>query len=111
MLYIGNAFSLNMLNVNGVTTLKVKELSNDEAISLLSNNEFNSVIGHASTAEYVTLLTGIQVSANRVSVTLKPEDKLLVIQLLGRLPEGVILTTEEVAKVPSKWYLVTVSDS
>jgi len=104
MKYIGNAFSLGMLR--GDATITVKEVTIDEAKVFIAGAQ--SVIGHQSTADYVSLLTGIPIQANRVALVLNSGDQLLVLQLLGRLPEGVILTQDDIAKVSSKWYLVTV---
>jgi len=104
MKFLGNAFSLGMLK--GDSTLSVKEVSLDDARQFIIDAQ--SVIGHQSTAEYVTMLTGVPISTNRVSLSLTNGDQLLVFQLLGRLPEGVVLTQDEVTKIPHKWYLVTV---
>jgi len=103
--YIANAFSLAMLKSD--CSISVKEVSLDEAIIFLKNGA-QSAIGHQSTAEFVTMVTGVPTVANRIALSLVSGDKLLVLQLLGRLPEGAVLTQEDLAKVPSKWYLVEV---
>jgi hypothetical protein len=106
MVYLTNAFSLGM--VNGDCTLKVSEISVDQVKKLLTSSSFISAVGHQSTADYIRAVTNVNVTCNRVAISLAAGDKLLVLQLLSRLPEGVVLTQDEVAKVPSKWYLVTV---
>jgi len=103
MLYVSNAFSLGMLS--GSCVLRVVELTNDQAVSMLKNG-FQSAVGHQATADFIKGLTGIDVSINRVSLSLQKGDKLLVLQLQSRLPEGKILTQDEMKQIPYKWYLV-----
>ena len=105
MVYLSNAFSLGMLSGNSVLT--VVELSNDQAISLLKDG-FQSAVGHQATADFIKNLTGIDIPVNRVSLSLKTGDKILVVQLQGRLPEGKVLTEDEMKQIPYKWYLVEV---
>jgi len=102
--YLANAFSLNMLS--GDATIVVKEVTLDDAKVFIQSAE--SSIGHQGTSEYISLLTGITVSTNRVALKLQQGDQVLVLQLLGRLPEGVTLSKDEVAQIPHKWFLVTV---
>ena len=90
MYYLGNAFSLQMLA--GDATVKVTEVTLSDVSALLDSNEFQSVIGHADTANIVSGLVEQEVACNRASVQLSPDDVLLVAQVTGgRLPEG---TTE-----------------
>jgi len=78
MTYLGNAFSLQMLQETPAT-LKVQEVSKEEVFG----SNFVSVVGHQDTANI------LGVKMNRVSVTLKKGDILYVAQLTGgRLPEG-----------------------
>ena len=98
-IYISNAFSLNMLGQwmpqQGLT-LTVRPMSLDEVREVLKSTSFTSAVGHASTAEIISLLVGIEVPANRATISLSPEDKLIVFQIQVRLPEGVVLTRDEV---------------
>lgn len=61
---------------------------------------FQSAVGHASSAAFMTRLLGLQVPVNRVSVAMAPGDAALVLRLRARLPEGAVLTAEEMAAVP-----------
>lgn len=86
-LYLGNAFSLQMLP-EGEHSLKVKDLSLEQAQAVLSMG-FESAVGHADTAELLSGLLKVEVPAVRVSLVLKPGDQVLVGQYSGpRLPEG-----------------------
>jgi len=107
MLYVGNAFSLGMLQGSEVT-LRVTEVSVQMVKSLLQAQDFQSAVGHQGTADIVTSLLDIAVPMNRVSLKLEKGDTLVVFQLLTRLEEGRVLTKEEVEKLPFKFFLVEV---
>ena len=83
--YISNAFSLAMIPDGG--TVRVKKVNLPAIAQRLVNPV--SIVGHADTAQVFTSLLGIDVSANRQSITLTDKDILYVGQLIGgRLPEG-----------------------
>lgn len=78
MIYLGNAFSLQMVNLEAYN-LKVEEIPQFE----VPFETAKSVVGHADTAAVL----GVQF--NRESVTLEKGDILYVAQITGgRLPEG-----------------------
>ncbi len=95
--YLCNAFSLSMLGALPPEgrTIKVRPISLEEVKSLLQEG-FESAVGHQGTADILTTLLGFPVEARRVAITLSPGDKLVVFQLLVRLPEGAVLTRDEV---------------
>ena len=105
-IYLANAFSLSMLTQPGTLIVGMIE-SVDEVKQILARG-FTSVIGHEATAKIVSLQIGVPVPVNRVSVQLVPGDILVVFQLLTRLPEGKILTEQEMKQVQARWYVVTV---
>lgn len=89
MLYLGNAFSLQMVNTNQKNLVSITPLSKDNFRKELLNENFVSAIGHADTAAVLTNELGIQIDTNRIFVSLEKGDILLVAQLTGgRLPEG-----------------------
>ncbi|MCI4454001.1 MAG: DUF1874 domain-containing protein [Thermodesulfobacterium sp.] len=94
-IYVLNAFSLAMLPPQGAT-VKVAPISLEEVKSLLREGNFESAVGHASTAEILTLLTGVQIPVNRVAIALGPGSRAVVFQLRTRLDEGRVLSMEEV---------------
>ena len=102
--YISNAFSLSM--ITPPTTLTVVEASAEDVKNIL-NQGFVSAIGHEATAKIITTQLGVNVPVNRVSISLKRGDTLLVYQLLKRLEEGKVLSEQEMMQVPAKWYVVT----
>ena len=88
MIYLSNAFSLQMLSLDRVNYIEVTPLELKEVKELLSKG-FISPVGHVDTANILTNMLGVEVPMNRVSLTLTPYDTLIVAQLVGgRLPEG-----------------------
>jgi len=102
--YISNAFSLSMLTPP--TTLTVVETSAEDVKNIL-NQGFTSAVGHEATSKIISTQLGIQVPTNRVSIKLSAGDVLIVYQLLTRLPEGKILSEDEMRQLQAKWYVVT----
>lgn len=91
MIYIGNAFSLQMLDLSYSTKMEIIPVSIQEVLELLATNgfEFESCIGHGDTAKVVSSMLGLNVPCYRRSVKLTPDDVLVVAQVTGgRLPEG-----------------------
>lgn len=84
MKYLGNAFSIQMLNVTDTLQVSVTKIQPEEVPA-----EAMSVIGHMDTANVVSTILGRPVEMNRKSVKLSSGDELYVAQLVGgRLPEG-----------------------
>lgn len=85
MLYLGNAFSLQMLDCATAHTVSIKPISIDD----VRTADFVSVVGHPDTATILSDMLGKDVACNRVSVSLTPHDTLIVAQVVGgRLPAG-----------------------
>jgi hypothetical protein len=103
--YLSNAFSLGMLPNGGLVNIVELE---DKYVKSILQDGFVSAVGHQSTADFIKLITGIDVPVNRVAITLQPDDKVIVLQLQGRLPEGKVLTQEEIQTIPYKWFVVEV---
>lgn len=82
MLYLANAFSLQMVSLPAA--IKAEEISPEEV-----SEHALSCIGHVDTASVVSSILGRNVPANRVNIHLTQGDILYVAQLTGgRLPEG-----------------------
>ena len=89
MVYLANAFSLQMLT-EVPATITVEEVKPQEI-----PNSIYSVIGHKDTAKVLSGILGFDVKMNREEIKLKKGDVLYVAQLIGgRLPEGVTTLPE-----------------
>lgn len=62
--------------------------------------EFVSAIGHESTAQLMSELLGFAIEKNRVTVSMQPGDRALVFSVKRRMPEGVVLSSEDLRRVP-----------
>ncbi|MGC8597804.1 MAG: STIV orfB116 family protein [Thermocladium sp.] len=91
--YLGNAFSLQMLD--GDAVLRVRRISDEEASNLLRNG-FTSVMGHENTARLASKLLGVIVPVNRISLKLKRGDILIVFQLITNRAPTKEFSDEEV---------------
>lgn len=67
---------------------------------------FESAIGHASTAQWLSSLLGLEIAAQRLTITMEPGDEALVVRLLQRLPEGVVLGEHELQAIPYEFGLL-----
>ena len=83
--FLGNAFSLQMLDLKRQKQVIITPVSSDE----IAHADFESVVGHADTAAVLTDMLAVPVVCNRTSVRLQTGDILYVAQVTGgRLPEG-----------------------
>ena len=88
-IFLGNAFSLQMLDLTIGHTIKTWPISVNAAKELVTECETISAIGHVDTARVVSDMLGIDIEANRINLQLEASDMILVAQITGgRLPEG-----------------------
>lgn len=71
----------------------------EQARTLLQDG-FISAIGHQGTAEFLSALLGLTIPTNRVRVEMQSGDRALVVRILERMPEGKVLTSEEMKRIP-----------
>jgi hypothetical protein len=111
-MYVGNAVSINMLDGN-CAIWRIRKLKDaEEAKSLLTSLvcPIVSCVGHEATASVFSRLLGIDVPTNRITVKLQDGDAVLVGALGQRLPEGKIISEEELKSIQINWYLVQVKN-
>jgi hypothetical protein len=104
-IYLSNAFSLNMLNLNPEIPTPVRLFVRPidlKRVKSLFELGFESAVGHQSTAEILSNLLGIEVPANRTAIKLQLGDILIVFQLGVRLAEGQVLSKKEVLDLYEK---------
>jgi hypothetical protein len=64
------------------------------------NEGFQSAIGHEASAQFLSQLLEIEIPMNRIAVAMQAGDCALVLRIKSRLPEGKLLTREEIADIP-----------
>lgn len=67
----------------------------EDAREMVTTQGYKSYVGHEATAQALSELLGVEVSVNREMYTQEVGDRALVFKLRGRLPEGKILSREE----------------
>ena len=102
---IANAFSLNMIE-KFPAIIRIDEVSEDWVKS--KDFEFQSYVGHPSTAEILSARLGKKIEFNRATLKLAPGDEILVAQLMGERKEYKEMTKEEVEKYPIRYFLVSI---
>mgnify|MGYP001772702084 CR=1 FL=1 len=95
MMYLTNAFALNMLN-KFPANVTVEKLDYGEFCAKLTSTDYVNAIGHSATADLLSTLCSITVTTNRIAVKVNPGDTLLVVTLLQRLDEGKVLSDREI---------------
>lgn len=88
MLYITNGFSDSMQRDPSATVINYP-LTQEQFVDIVHHADYVSIIGHDNIAEYLTQMTGKPINKNRQGITLNYNDEVIVISLLGRLPEQV----------------------
>jgi len=111
MVFVSNAISLNMMLDK--TALEIEAVSVEEVKKILQweldhGRQFVSSVGHEPTAKLMSALLGIEIPFNRAAIKLKTWDTLLVFQIMQRLPEGVVLSEDDLNSIQHKWYRVEV---
>ena len=69
-------------------------------------NGFISGIGHQVTAAYLSKLLIIDCPFNRQKINMTPGDSAIIFRFLERLPEGKLLTMDEICKLPYEFGLL-----
>ncbi len=78
-------------------------LTLNEAKELVRTTNFQSAIGHESTAAIISTLLNIDCQMNRMLYSQQPGDIALVFKLKGRPEEGKILTKTEIELIGYDW--------
>ena len=91
-----------IMTIEGRYVLKKTDI---EAVkNIIKNKFFISAIGHESTAQILSKLLGIQIKVNRINYKHNFSDMCIVFKLRERIPEGKILTIEEIEKIGYDFY-------
>ncbi|MEM4596718.1 MAG: DUF1874 domain-containing protein [Desulfurococcaceae archaeon] len=96
MKYLTNSISLNMFELNSPRGLGLflKPLNLSEFCAEVKNSI--NAIGHKATTDLINTLCSTDLVPNRIEIKLSDKDELIIIQIMTRLPEGKILSTEEI---------------
>jgi hypothetical protein len=93
---------ITLLNTSILTTygtFDFQPISLAEAKDLVKNIETESLIGHASTADILSELLGIEVQTNRTEYLQNVDDIALIFKLKSRISEGRVLNRTEIEEI------------
>lgn len=74
---------------------------------LLLRSGFVSAIGHEGAADFLSAVLGLPIPINRIRIDMQPGDCALVIRILDRMPEGKVLTREDMNRIPYELGILT----
>lgn len=77
-----------------------------DAKTILSRG-FISAVGHKGTADMLSSLLEMEIPTNRISIKMEIGDVAVVFKLKERLPEGVVLSKEELEKLSFEFGFLT----
>lgn len=98
---------LNTSILTAAGSYTLQDITVEEARELVEDNNLDSAVGHASTAQVMTTLLGVEIPTNRQLFVQQPGQQALVFKLNGRPAEGKILTAEEIEAIGYKFQLLT----
>lgn len=100
MKYLSNAFSISMVAKHVTSYIRIEEISVDKFCE--EARVAISAVGHESTANLITQICNVPIKVNRQPISLDAGDRLYVIQILERLPEGKVLSNVELIDLLEK---------
>jgi len=83
----------------------IQKITKEQAADILKNTPFISAVGHESTAQLLTSLLGVIVPMNRIAISMKNGDMAIHFVLRERLPEGKVLSLDELKNLQYQFYL------
>jgi hypothetical protein len=99
-------FVLNAMAIVSDGKYSVKTINSEDAVTWVEAGPFVTAIGHEGTAIVASEMLGREIKADRIFVDLQPGDEALVLKLNGRLPEGKVLSAEELRDFPKEWKIL-----
>jgi len=102
--------TVGVLNTSILTapgTYKLKIITLEQAREIAKDCELDSAVGHAATAQVLSLLLQVNVPFKRQQFNQKVGQRCIVFKLRERIPEGVILTEKEIHEIGYDLMLLT----
>lgn len=93
--YLLNTRIVALKNDSGTVKVSPLLVEDVKSIIALAGDSFVSAVGHAGTAEALTTLLEMPILANRMTIALSLGDIQICMSFKERLPEGKVLTKEE----------------
>lgn len=98
---------LNTTILTGEGTFHCSKLSLEEAKEIISKiDDRLSAVGHDATAKIMSQLLDIEIVPNRITYAFEPDDVNICFKLAERVPEGKILTEDELSNLKYDFYVI-----
>lgn len=88
----------------------VYKSSIEEIKEIIKNENWISAVGHESTAQIMSIKTGLNIKMNRLNINAKFGDKFICFQLKNRGVEGKIYTINEMEHLECIWKILIFKD-
>ena len=90
--------------------IEAKEISIDKLKEKIKNGEIDFKIGHPSFAEVLSQMLECKIESVREKIKLKKGETAIIAQIFGntRLPEGKILSSQEIKKLEIRFIEITI---
>lgn len=99
-LYVLNTLIVPVdFSLSSSALVRFRRIDVEEARSLLVSEGFESAVGHEGTARLLSSLLGLEVGVNRRTIFMEKGDRAIHFFLRQRLPEGAILSEEELRRL------------
>jgi hypothetical protein len=89
-------------------TVKFTKITPEAARDLLLKSDFISAVGHEATAKVLSQILNLDIHLNRIAIKMELHDSAIHFVLRTRLPEGVVLSEEELKQLDFDLVLSTV---
>jgi hypothetical protein len=110
MLYVLNTLIVPVdFGIKQEYVVSIQKIDLETARRIIREMEFTSAVGHEATAKVLTELLGVEIPYNRIAVKMKEGDAGLHFVLRTRLPEGKVLSEEELRELDFDLVLSKVS--
>ena len=100
---------LNCAIVTSVGNFTLKDITLEEAKEIIEDKDVLSAVGHQSTADVLTSLLEREVPMNRITFKQEGGQSAIVLKLNGRIPEGRILSQQEIEEIGYSFQLLTMN--
>jgi len=103
-----SSFSFSMIE-EYPCEIRAEEISLTEIKEKIKKGEIDFKIGHSSFAEVLSQMLDFKIEAIREKIKLKKGETVIIAQIFGstRLPEGKILTSEEIRNLEIKFIQIS----
>lgn len=87
-------------------TYQIEKISLNSAFEWVGTKKWESAIGHKGTALILSEMLRTEIPTNRVQAHMEPGSEALVFKLMNRLPEGTILSSEELKSLEFEFWII-----